>query len=360
MKIAYLKSSLIRSIFIHSLIWCFFILASLLQFYQSPFILGIDFYAQWATAILLFYINYIYLVPKLLLQKSYLTYFLFLFGIILLFVAIRNYYFPPEFKHLEIRTSIPTSTAKKGIVVDFNKRPMPFLPRILPSFFYLLITAISITIKTLSEYYKNQKNRLIGETQKKTTELIYLRKQTNPHFLFNSLNSLYSLAYKKSDLLPDAIVTLSELMRYMLYETDHDVVSLEKELKYISNYIELQKLRLNDIENIKINIHGDTKDKFIEPLLLIVFVENAFKYGTDYKGSTWVKILIEIRDNQLDFWIENKIGNHPKDEENSGIGIKNIESRLELLYPNSHELDITTEDEKYKLHLVLKLDGIKI
>lgn len=358
MKKTYLKSTLIRSIFIHSLIWCFFILASLLQFYQSPFVLGMDFYVHWITVILLFYINYIYLVPKLLLQKNYLAYFLWLFGIILVFATIKDLYFQPEIKNIQFARTRPLIMKREGFV--HVRRAMPFLPLIMSSFFYLLIVAISITIKTLSEYYKNQKNRLIGETQKKTTELIYLRKQTNPHFLFNSLNSLYSLAYKKSDSLPDAIITLSELMRYMLYETDHEVVSLEKELKYISNYIELQKLRLNDIENIKINIHGETKDRFIEPLLLIVFVENAFKYGTDYKGSTWVKILIEIRDYQLDFWIENKIGNHPKDEENSGIGIKNIESRLELLYPNSHELNITTEAEKYKLHLILKLDGIKI
>jgi LytS/YehU family sensor histidine kinase len=135
-----------------------------------------------------------------------------------------------------------------------------------------------------------------------------LRKQTNPHFLFNSLNSIYSLAHKKSDLVPDAIVTLSELMRYMLYETDNKTVALEKEINYIQNYIDLQKLRLNNIEDIFINVHGDTKNKFIEPLLLISFVENAFKYGTDYKGAAHVKIKITIFENTLDFWIIFKTG----------------------------------------------------
>lgn len=186
----------------------------------------------------------------------------------------------------------------------------------------------------------------------------YLRKQTNPHFLFNALNSIYSLAYKKSDLVPDAIVTLSELMRYMLYETDNKSVLLEKEINYIQNYLELQKLRLNNVENIVINIHGETKNKPIEPLLLISFIENAFKYGTDYKGTAFVKIKIIIDGNNLDFWVENKIENKKKDAENSGIGLTNIKNRLNLIYPNAHQLTIIETESDYKVHLNLQLNQI--
>jgi LytS/YehU family sensor histidine kinase len=186
-----------------------------------------------------------------------------------------------------------------------------------------------------------------------------LRKQTNPHFLFNTLNSIYSLAHKKSDLVPDAIVTLSELMRYMLYETDNKTVLLEKEINYIQNYIELQKLRLNNIENIYVNIHGETKNKFIEPLLLISFIENAFKYGTDYKGNTNVKIKIQVEGNVLDFWVENRVEKFEYDAENSGIGISNIKNRLKLLYPDSHTLTIVEKDQIYSVHLNLKLDQIQ-
>lgn len=349
MKLHFLKINYIRLALIHCLIWSFFIGTSLVQFYQSPFILTIDFYLQWFTAIILFYVNYFYFVTKLLLKQHHFYYFACLTFIIIIFVVTRDWLFVPQFSKAMERP-LPPKMGSFG----------PILHRLMPSFFYILIAAISTIIKTLSEYYKNQHNRLIGETQKKTAELIYLRKQTNPHFLFNSLNSLYSLAYKKSDSLPDAIVSLSELMRYMLYETDHNVVPLEKELKYINNYIQLQKLRLNDIENIVVNIHGETKDKFIEPLLLIVFIENAFKYGIDYKGVAWVKILIEINENELNFCIENKIGNHSKDIENSGIGIKNIQNRLHLIYPNAHALKISIMDNKYQVHLNLKLDKIKI
>ncbi|WP_232735224.1 sensor histidine kinase [Flavobacterium sp. 5] len=247
----------------------------------------------------------------------------------------------------------------ENLNLRIHRTQQPFFFKIVPSVFYILIVAISTIIKTLSEFYNDQQNKLIAESQRTSTELNYLRKQTNPHFLFNSLNSIYSLAHKKSDLVPDAIVTLSEMMRYMLYETDNKSVLLEKEIDYIKNYIELQKLRLNNIENISINIHGNTKDKFIEPMLLISFIENAFKYGTDYKGTAYVKIVITIEENILNFWVENKIENNTKDPENSGIGLANIKNRLTLLYPNTHQLNLTSIDLKYTVHLVLQLDQIQ-
>jgi LytS/YehU family sensor histidine kinase len=145
----------------------------------------------------------------------------------------------------------------------------------------------------------------------------------------------------------------------MLYETDNKTVALEKEINYIQNYIELQKLRLNNIEDIVINVHGDPKNKFIEPLLLISFIENAFKYGTDYKGAAHVKIKIIIIENNLDFWTENTIENYVKDPENSGIGLANIQNRLDLLYPNAHELTIKQDNQYYRVHLNLKFDKIQ-
>ncbi|MCW2117847.1 sensor histidine kinase [Flavobacterium sp. 7A] len=265
----------------------------------------------------------------------------------------RTTFFPHEL-HLDVR---PNFKNKIGIFIP--KRRPPFFMKFFPVLFYLFIAAGSSIIKTLSEFYTDQQNKLIAESNRTTNELNYLRKQTNPHFLFNALNSIYSLAYQKSDKVPDAIVTLSEMMRYMLYETDNRTVFLEKEINYIKNYIELQKLRLNNIENIFLNIHGNTKDIHIEPLLLIGFVENAFKYGTDYKGVAYVKIKIEIVDTILDFYIENKVQDFHKDPENSGIGINNIENRLNLLYPNSHQLTTLEKDDTYSVHLKLTLDQLK-
>ena len=365
MKIGAIKNTNSNKILFHCIIWVFFILTSLIQFYESPFRINNDFYIQWASGIMLFYLNYYYMVPSLLLQKKYWQYFLFAFIIIAAFMIIRINYFIPEFRHLP-----PSNIARPHFMPNETilyrktdnlkiemKRPLFF--KIGPSFFYILILTISAIIRTLTEFYSNEQNKLIAETHRTNTELTYLRKQTNPHFLFNSLNSIYSLAHKKSDLVPDAIVTLSELMRYMLYETDNKTVALEKEINYIQNYIELQKLRLNNIEDIVINVHGNTKNKFIEPLLLISFVENAFKYGTDYKGAAHIKIKIFISENNLDFWIENTIENYIKDPENSGIGLVNIQNRLDLLYPNAHELTINQDSQFYRVHLNLKLDEIK-
>ena len=358
MNLATIKDNNSNKILFHSIIWSFFILTSLIQFYESPFHINLDFYVQWFTGILLFYLNYFYLVPMLLLQKKYWIYFTILLVLITLFMSIRIQYFMPEFRGMNPPKM--TDPARKMMLDhgDFKKK-QPLFFMAIPSLFYVLIITISAIIRTLSEFYNNQHNKLIAETHRTNTELIYLRKQTNPHFLFNSLNSIYSLAHKKSDLVPHAIVTLSELMRYMLYETDNKSVLLEKEINYIQNYIELQKLRLNNIENITINIHGETKNKHIEPLLLISFIENAFKYGTDYKGAAYVKIKITIKGNDLDFWVENKIENHKKDPENSGIGLTNIESRLKQLYPNAHLLTITETDSIYSVHLNLKLDKIQ-
>lgn len=366
MNIGTIKNTNSNKILFHVTIWTFFILTSLIQFYESPFRINIDFYVQWITGIILFYLNYFYLVPVLLLEKKYWLYFVFVLALILLFMIIRVNYFIPEFIRFRPQNMLPPKMIppdakifihdEKGRI-NIHKQPLFF--KIGSSFFYLLITAISAIMRTLTEFYQNQQNKLIAETHRTNTELNYLRKQTNPHFLFNSLNSIYSLAHKKSDLVPDAIVTLSELMRYMLYETDNKTVALEKEINYIHNYIELQKLRLNNIEDIFINVHGNTKNKFIEPLLLISFVENAFKYGTDYKGATHVKIKIFILENNFDFWIENTIENYVKDPENSGIGLINIQNRLDLLYPNAHELTITQDSQYYRVHLNLKLDKIQ-
>lgn len=370
MNIGTLKNTNSNKILFHVTIWTFFILTSLIQFYESPFTINNDFYVQWLTGIILFYLNYFYLVPAMLLEKKYWLYFSFVFALTFLFMAIRINYFMPEFNHVRPTNMLPPKMLPpnvSGLVKESGhiktvrsiRATQPLFFKIGPSFFYLLITAISAIIRTLTEFYQNQQNKLIAETHRTNTELNYLRKQTNPHFLFNSLNSIYSLAHKKSDLVPDAIVTLSELMRYMLYETDNKTVALEKEINYIQNYIELQKLRLNNIEDIVINVHGDAKNKFIEPLLLISFIENAFKYGTDYKGAAHVKIKIIIVENNLDFWIENTIENYIRDPENSGIGLANIQNRLDLLYPSTHELTIKQDSQYYRVHLNLKLDKLQ-
>ncbi|WP_157961191.1 sensor histidine kinase [Lutibacter citreus] len=237
---------------------------------------------------------------------------------------------------------------------DPNLRPNKNIFMGVQILFGVLLFAVGASIKLVSEWYKNEKLKGLIETQKINTELSFLKTQLNPHFLFNSLNSIYSLANKKSDYTTDAIITLSELMRYMLYETDKDYVPLTKEIDYIKNYISLQKLRLKDCSGVRFNVRGNL-EHFIEPLLLISFIENAFKYGTDYTGKTSINIEICIEGQQLTLKSNNFISINEKNKASSGIGLQNIKSRLNLLYPETHSLKIEESEKLYSIELVLNL-----
>jgi len=217
-----------------------------------------------------------------------------------------------------------------------------------------LLFAISLSIKLSIEWFKNEKIKNLIKTQMINAELSFLKTQLNPHFLFNTLNSIYSLANKKSDDTTEAIITLSELMRYMIYETNKEFVTLQHEIDYIKNFISLQNLRLKDSSGVRFNVRGKL-DYNIEPLLLISFIENAFKYGTDYTGKTNINIEIKVEDDILSLKVSNYISLKEKNNLGSGVGIENIKNRLNILYPNSHTLNIEESDKLYQVELLLKL-----
>ncbi|WP_175445399.1 sensor histidine kinase [Ulvibacter litoralis] len=214
---------------------------------------------------------------------------------------------------------------------------------------------IGTIIRMYMEWNKNETRKKEIESVRTTTQLQFLKNQINPHFLFNSLNTIYSLTTKKASNAPEAVITLSELMRYMLYRANNEYVPLQEELDYISNYIKLQRLRLAYAENVTINIRGNVGAQKVRPLLLISFIENAFKYGTDYQGNTEIKIVITVSENNLSFTCVNLIGNRKADTENSGIGLVNTRERLEMLYPGMHTLEVSEKEGKYIVDLNLTL-----
>ena len=226
--------------------------------------------------------------------------------------------------------------------------------------FPLLISLSFIVIGTAIKVYEEWNRSLVEEKEieafKTRTELHYLKNQLSPHFLFNSLNSIYSLINAKSEEASEAVIMLSELMRYMLYQADSEFVALADELAYTQNYVRLQRLRIANNENVTLNIHGAVTHQKIRPLLLISFIENAFKYGTDYKGNTEVRIIITVKENTLEFECRNLIGARKRDQYNSGIGLKNTTDRLKLLYAEKHLLNVFEEDSKFVVHLKLNLD----
>lgn len=214
---------------------------------------------------------------------------------------------------------------------------------------FLLVFSLSFLLRTSQrlEYIQNEKLK---------TEVSYLRAQINPHFLFNTLNSLYALALEKSDAAPEAILKLSSMMRYVVTESGRDRVALENEINYIKNYISLQQLRMDGSTPLTFIVSGSTAGKYISPLLLIPFIENAFKYGLNPEENTAITIHIDIVNNQLEMSVKNnKVNINLPPEEKSGHGLTNTRQRLEFLYPEKHKLTIFDTTLHFEVQLTLTL-----
>jgi sensor histidine kinase YesM len=201
-----------------------------------------------------------------------------------------------------------------------------------------------------------RKNEL--ENEKLTAELNFLKEQINPHFLFNTLNNLYYLAFTQSPNTTEVIAKLSQMMRYMIYDSNYPTVPLSKEIEYMQNYISLERLRLNDSIPIKMETNGDTERARIAPLIFITFLENAFKHGvTTNQPKAWVNASVDVSGNECVYKVENskfpsnkKIGDDKK-----GIGLHNVRRRLELTYPDKFELSVNDQPDRYSVELKLML-----
>lgn len=226
-----------------------------------------------------------------------------------------------------------------------------------------IVVIFSTVLKIISDWLRQQRkmNKLI--TQNMKSELDFLRSQINPHFLFNTLNSLYALTLKKDDRAPTIVLQLSDMMRYMLYESNEQKVTLSKEIEYIKNYLELEKLRHGGNVDIEFELIGEVKDQKITPLLFIPFIENCFKHGVNKSvDKSFVKLRLKIEQSKIWFTILNSI---PTDivplegDQVGGIGLSNIKRRLKLLYPGDHHLEIRDLDKEYIVNLTLFLNDKK-
>jgi LytS/YehU family sensor histidine kinase len=214
-----------------------------------------------------------------------------------------------------------------------------------------ITTAIKLTNDWVDSTKKNQQlTRLNLET-----EIKYLRAQIEPHFFFNTLNNLYALTLEKSDKAPEVVLKLSELMQYVLYEAKDDVISLNKELKYIENYLELERLRYGNRLKYNIEITGNINDVYLPPLLLLPFIENCFKHGVSADDSSIViNMSFDTSGDKLIFIVDNpipKVTDKRFRQKNEGIGIANVRKRLELNYGKECSFKISTTEDKYSVYL---------
>jgi len=305
-----------------------------------------------------FYSNYLYLIPRFYFTHKYVLFFA---GIAVSFIVVS--FLPkmlmPDMHDVitlpNIHSMPPTDDMPGGMTPD-GIRPNGatrffFLPSMEGGalFQFLLVFSLSFFLRV------NERLAHI-QSEKLKTEVSYLRAQINPHFLFNTLNSLYALALEKSDAAPEAILKLSSMMRYVVTESGRDRVALDSEINYIKNYISLQQLRMDGNIPFTFIVTGSTAGKYISPLLLIPFIENAFKYGLNPEENSNIAVHIDITDAQLELMVKNNNVNIslPPDEE-SGHGITNTRQRLEFLYPEKHKLHIFDVEEYFKVQLILTL-----
>lgn len=292
----------------------------------------------------LFYVNLVWLSCKYLEQKKKLHYF----GLLVLMVTIYVLLFAPVDWYMDQHFPLDSP--------HFRRRPMHvnYIGRVMSSVPALVVSALiwkSHLLRRTTEESLELKNKMLDAETKA------LKAQINPHFLFNSLNNIYSLSQIKSDKTGDAILQLSEILRFVTYESEKDKVSLDEELKQIKNFIELQFLKDDDHSNVKINIANAPPSLQIAPMLLLPFIENSFKHSNvEDKVHGWIDISIQFEDNKLIMSLQNSaslLGT--KKDGTGGVGMENVKKRLSLIYPDKHLLSIKQDTEKYSVKLELTL-----
>lgn len=283
----------------------------------------------------LVYVNLRFLIPRFLDHGKYLHYFLSIPLLLLATYGIHELTFEIIFPLMNSDYYMVSFTEWQVLVSIFM--------------IYLVLTTL---IKLSKSWYTLQQ----VEKEKLSLELSSLKTQINPHFLFNSLNSIYSQALAKSDQTSETVLELSNLLRYMLYEVEEEKVPLIKEVEMLENYIELQKLRLEEDSRVGFTLEGDLNGKMIAPLLLFPLVENAFKHGMkDDSDQAFIDIQLTINTGVF-FSVRNKLGQVDDMEKRKygGIGLENVKRRLELIYPNSHKLEILKSSTEFQVKLTLK------
>lgn len=302
-----------------------------------------------AYIIVVNFIFFEYVVSFILRKRQYIV-FNILLAIITLFVFMMIWsYGLYAWRSLGVALHIYTPLGPNATVKKYLEAQMAFS---MGAIFFFGI------IRHIYNYVKLQQAQQQLRIEKQSAELNYLRSQTNPHFLFNTLNNIYSLARDKSDVAPESILRLSKILRFMLYEAGGDFISVEQELKIVSDYIELEKLRYD--ESLRINFNHDVEDmkQAIPPLLLMPLVENAFKHGvSETRGRPYVDIHLSIRNRQLTFAVKNSI--ESSDEERAikeNIGLSNLRRQLELLYTD-YNLFVQPGDSAFKAVLKINLSS---
>ncbi|WP_428330890.1 sensor histidine kinase [Mucilaginibacter sp.] len=343
-----LKPAVIIEVLLHLLFWAFITVLPILSrpYENAAFRLIFPFWHLILINVLLavqFYLNAFLLIPVVLNKNKniWLYFALLLLAFISLDLIIIHTRPVMQFPRLRAMYGLPP---RPPFFANFNLLPLT------------AITAAGFAYRYLADQFRVINNKREITNAALVSELAFLRSQISPHFIFNVINSVVALSRLNPVAVEPTLIQLSKLLRYMLYITDEEKVTMQQKTDYLGSYIELQRLRFRDQVTVNFNFDVTEPEKTIEPMLLIPFVENAFKYGTGDVTAPVIDISLKANNKLLDFKVQNTYNpNEPYKDENHGIGLNNVKRRLELLYPNKHSLLITQADNIYKVNLQIQL-----
>jgi two-component system LytT family sensor kinase len=339
------------------------------------------------TYIVLFYLNAYVLFPKIFLHKKYINYAIICFCLLSCIYFLQPYEkllrntlrhniamqrlqgallkdgFGPGVQLNGSKISIPGDSIANGKQFAQGSRQFQQFGRpgwgrarrfdITSLFLFVMIMALSTAIKTVQQWQATEQRVISAEAEKASAELSFLKAQINPHFLFNTLNNIYSLAVSNNPNTAESIMKLSNIMRYVTDDVTEDFVSLQSEVACIEDYIDLQRLRLGSKTEVNFNTTGIIAQQKIAPLLLMTFVENVFKYGVSKQHESAIDINLRVANNTIIFMCVNLVFERKENIERTGIGIANTKKRLEQLYPGRHILNINNNNNQFRVVLTL-------
>lgn len=349
-----------------SLIWVVLIATPVLfsrdDFQLSTLLRPIDIYIPLA---IIFVLNRFVFVPHLLFKKKRVYYIIGIISIILFFTAgsffiqtgnnenQANDIHPAKRPPMDERSQIKRS--EPGFPPPMKDRPQPVPPFANLLIFSLLLVGFDTGLIASFKWAESEKIKARLEKENVANQLDILRNQVNPHFFMNTLNNIHALIDIDTENAKDAVIQLSKMMRYLLYETSHDSTTLKKEIVFIESYLDLMKLRVSEKVEIKIQLPAEIPMKSMPPFLFISFIENAFKHGISYQKPSFVHIKLILNDTQLHFSIINSKVQNDIQKEGSGIGIENVIKRLKLLYGDNYQLNIIDKADSFAVNLSIPI-----
>jgi two-component system LytT family sensor kinase len=317
-----------------------------------------------SSYLFIFYLHTYYLFPKLYLRERYFYYFAILVVLLVLVYFLKPFdNFFSGFNGPDHDRG-PGPGFGRGPSTEFERAPFEKMPRrgrrnpmkfdIISIFLFFLTIALSIAIETTRRWRFTEQRILKAETEKANAELSFLKAQINPHFLFNTLNNIYSLAVNNQQNTAPSILKLSNILRYVTDEIAEDEVDLQDEIDCMRDYLDLQALRLGEKTSLHFAINGEIRGRKIAPLILMTFIENAFKYGISNHEKTEININLEVNRETIHFTCVNRIFAQSMNAGRTGIGISNTTQRLEHLYPGKHELRINSHKGIFTVDLIIR------